>query len=392
MEIKNVATFLNNAAGQMSGANAILEEDLSNLVDWGRTIEATYGADHGVDIIYGKLADQFNSIKMWSRPYVSVAPSLYMDSDRYGAIRAMYKTNYRQAVEAPMWNLVSGNSYDPNVFKVATVKATFWSDGFSSMVDFDSITHDQLVFNFRDPTELMAFIGMLEMTRNNSHARDWDNATMALLRALIAFCYNSGNRSENPSVQDIKLLTEYKELNPSAASMTAASALKDAEFIRYSIYRMGEIRSQMRLVSKLFSSTGFLTQCPEERQKVVYIDDFSRAAGVYLHDAPNQFNVGNLKLPNADSVPAWQGLGLTANQADRMKVDVDTLFSGQTIRAEVPYVMAVVFDEWACGITAYKHHVSTNYNDLGHFTNTFDQMMGSQFIDADAPAVIFRCV
>lgn len=392
MKISDVSQFLNAAAGQMSGETAVLEEDLSNLVDWGRSIEATYGSDHGVDIIYGKLADQFNSIKTWSRPYVSVAPSLYMDSDKYGAIRAMYKTNYRQAVEAPMWNLVSGASYDPNVFKTSEVKATFWSEGFSSMVDHDSITHDQLVFNFRSPEELMAFVGMIEMTRNNSHARDWDNATMALLRALIAFCYNSGNRVSGASMQDIKLLTEYKTLVSDAASMTAQEALKDAGFIRYAIYRMGEIRSQMRLVSKLFSSTGFLTQTPEERQKVIYIDDFSRAAGVYLHDAPNQFNVGNLKIPNADSVPAWQGLGLTASQADRMKIDVDTVFAGNTVRAQVGYVMAVVFDEWACGITAYKHHVSTKYNELGHFTNTFDQMMGSQFIDADAPAVIFRCV
>ena len=391
MEVANVATFLNNAAKQMSGEIAILEEDLSNLVDFGRSIDSILGTDAGLDLIFNKLPDQFNTIKTWSRPYLTIAPSVYMENDRFGAIRAMYKTDYLPAVEAPMWNLTAGTDYSMDVFQPQSVKTTFWNKRYSSMVKHNSIVHEQLESAFRSPVELMAFIGMLEMARTNSHSRDWDNECMSLIRSMIAVCYNSGNRVSGASQQDIKLLTEFKTLYSSYSSMTAAEAMTNEAFIRYAVYRMGQVRSQMRLVTGLFSSTGFLTQCPEDRQKVVYIDDFSRACGVYLHDGLNQFNTGSLQLPKADSVPAWQGMGTSASQADRMKVDVDTTFEGNSVRAQVPYVMALVFDEWACGITAYRHNVTMKYNDLGHFTNMFDQMLGGAFIDVDAPAVIFRC-
>lgn len=378
MKVEDVSTLLNNAAKNFDGLNAVVNQDLSNIVDFGRTITDTMG----FDVFFGKLVDQFNTIKFWSRPYVSFAPSVYVEAERFGSIRAMYRTGYLKSQPSPVWNLQEGVSYDPFTVHKQDVQARFWNDRFSSELEPQTIVRDQIESAFRNETELMSFIGMLEMARNNSHGRAWDELIMSLFQAIIGLCVNSGG------MQDIKLLTEYNTLF--TQSLTATTALYDEDFVRYAIYRMGIIRDQMKMVTGMFNTTHWLAATYPERQKTVMISDFARAAGVYLHDAPNQFNTGNLTIPNADVVPAWQGMGTSGALADRMAINATIEVAGQTITSTATGVLGVVYDEWALGVSAQKHTITSQYNPRGQYTNYFDTMFGGFFVSPDENAVVFR--
>ena len=378
MKVEDVSTLLNNAAKNFDGLNAVVNQDLSNIVDFGRTITDTMG----FDVFFGKLVDQFNTIKFWSRPYVSFAPSVYVEAERFGSIRAMYRTGYLKSQPSPVWNLQEGVSYDPFTVHKQDVQARFWNDRFSSELEPQTIVRDQIESAFRNETELMSFIGMLEMARNNSHGRAWDELIMSLFQAIIGLCVNSGG------MQDIKLLTEYNTLF--TQSLTATTALYDEDFVRYAIYRMGIIRDQMKMVTGMFNTTHWLAATYPERQKTVMISDFARAAGVYLHDAPNQFNTGNLTIPNADVVPAWQGMGTSGALADRMAINATVEVAGQTITSTATGVLGVVYDEWALGVSAQKHTITSQYNPRGQYTNYFDTMFGGFFVSPDENAVVFR--
>lgn len=378
MKVEDAATLVNNAAKNFDGLNAVVNQDLSNIVDFGRAIEDAMG----FDVFFGKLVDQFNTIKFWSRPYVSFAPSVYVEAERFGSIRAMYRTGYLKSQPSPVWNLQEGVSYDPFVVHKQDVQARFWNDRFSSELEPQTIVREQIESAFRSETELMSFIGMLEMARNNSHGRAWDELIMSLFQATIGLCVNSGG------MQDIKLLTEYNTLF--SQSLTATTALYDEDFVRYAIYRMGIIRDQMKMVTGMFNTTHWLTATSPERQKTVMISDFARAAGVYLHDAPNQFNTGNLTIPNADVVPAWQGMGTSGALTDRMAINATIEVAGQTITSTASGVLGVVYDEWALGVSAHKHTITSQYNPRGQYTNYFDTMFGGFFVSPDENAVVFR--
>ena len=383
MNVADVSTLVNNAAKNFSGMEATVNQDLSNIVDFGRAIEDAMG----YDVFFQKLVDQFNTIKFWSRPYVTFAPSVYVESERFGSIRAMYRTGYMKSQASPVWNLQEGVSYDPYVVHKQDVQARFWNDRFSSELEPQTIVKEQIESAFRNETELMSFIGMLEMARNNSHGRAWDELIMSLFQAIIGMCVNAGG------MQDIKLLTEFNTLFRSgqgATPLTATNALFDEAFSRYAIYRMGIIRDQMRIVTGMFNSTHWETATPPDRQKTVMITDFARAAGVYLHDAPNQFNTGNLTIPNADIVPAWQGLGTAGALSDRMAVNATMTISGNTITTNTSGVLAVVYDEWALGVSAQKHTITSQYNPRGQYTNYFDTMFGGFFVSPDENAIVFR--
>ena len=380
MKVEDASTLVNQAAANFSGLEATVNQDLSNIVDFGRAIEDAMG----YDVFFGKLVDQFNTIKFWSRPYVSFAPSVYMENERFGAIRAMYRTRYMKSQPSPVWNLQEGVSYDPFVVHKQAVEARFWSDKFSNEIEPQTIVTEQIESAFRNEAELMSFIGMLEMARNNSHGRAWDHLIMSLFQAVIGMCVNAGG------MQDIKLLTEFN--SQFGQSLTAAQAMYNQEFIRYAIYRMGVIRDQMRLVTGMFNTTHWETASAPERQKTVMISDFARAAGVYLHDAPNQFNTGSLTIPNSDIVPAWQGMGTSGNIADRMAINVTIEIDKNVINSTAQGVVGVIYDEWALGVTAEKHRVTSAYNARGHYTNYFDTMFGGYFVSPDENAVVFRLV
>lgn len=382
MNVEDVSAIINNAAQNFAGLEATVAQDLSDIVDFGRKLEDM--SPWGTDSFFGKLADQFNTIKFWSRPYVSFAPSVYIEAERFGSIRAMYRTPYLQSEASPVYNLQQGQSYDQFVVNKQSVDVRMWNDRFSSKIETITLPHEQIESAFRNASEMMSFIGMLEMARTNSHSRAWDELIMSLFQAIIGLAVNAGG------MQDIKLLTEYN--SQFGKSITAAQALYDAEFIRYAIFRMGVVRDQMRLVTKMFNTSGYETATAPDRQRTVMISDFARAAGVYLHDAPNQFNTGSLEIPKADIVPAWQGMGTTGAFADRASTNTTLVISGNEVTSQAVGVVAVVYDEWALGVSAQRHEVTSAYNALGHYTNYFDQMFGGFFVSPDENVVVFRLV
>lgn len=379
MTVTDASGLVNAAAKQFGGFEATVEADLSNIIDFGRELEDNMG----YDVFFGKLADQFNTIKFWTRPHVTFAPNVYMETERFGAIRAMYRTKYLNSRPAEQWNLQQGQSYDPFVVNKQEVLARFWSKKWSSSIDPITIVREQLESAFRSETELMSFIGMLETARDNSHRRAWDELIMSLFQGIAGMAVNAGG------MQDIKLLTEYN--STFGQSLTASGALYNEGFIRYAIYRMGTIRDQMSLVTGLFNTQHLEAATSPDRQKTVMLSDFARAAGVYLHDAPNQFNTGNLQIPNADIVPAWQGLGTSGALPDRMSVKaLIDVGSDSPVHADVDGLLAIVYDEWALGVTTSKHDVRAQYNARGNYTNYFDDMLGGFFVSPDENVVVFR--
>lgn len=380
MKVSDASTLINNAAANFSGLEETVNQDLSNIVDFGRKLEDMN--PWGVDAFFGKLADQFNTIKFWSRPYVSFAPSVYIESERFGSIRAMYRTPYLDSEPSPVYNLQQGQSYDQYVVNKQEVDVRLWSDKFSSKVKTITLPHEQIESAFRNASEMMSFIGMLEMARDNSHRRAWDELIMSLFQAIIGMAVNSGG------MQNILLLTEYNAI--SGNTLTAPNALYNEGFIRYAIYRMGVIRDQMSLVTGMFNTSGYMSATAPDRQRTVLLSDFARAAGVYLHDAPNQFNTGNLTIPKADIVPAWQGMGETGAYVDRSSINATIRIGSNTITANTNNVLGVVYDEWALGVSAQRHEVTTAWNALGHYTNYFDQMFGGFFVSPDENVVVFR--
>ena len=124
MKVEQVYQLVNTLTEEYLGDSAVVNEDLSNIVDIG---SRTVSLDN-LDRYVRSLIDQIGKIVFVNRPYSGATPSLYMDGWEYGAI--LEKVTYDELPEAEenlSWELEDGHSYDPNIFTAPKVSAKFFS-------------------------------------------------------------------------------------------------------------------------------------------------------------------------------------------------------------------------------------------------------------------------
>ena len=99
-----------------------MREDLSNIVDVGREI---INAEK-VDSYVKKLVHHIGKVEFNNQKYKGKAPSVLMDKWEYGSILQRVDSELPEAFENSTWNLVNGQSYDPNIFYQPTVNSKFF--------------------------------------------------------------------------------------------------------------------------------------------------------------------------------------------------------------------------------------------------------------------------
>ena len=76
MQVSQVYTLMNEVTKELTGEEALVKEDLSNVVDIGKTIETAAGLDNYVR----KLVDHIGKVIFVNRPYAGSAPSVLMST------------------------------------------------------------------------------------------------------------------------------------------------------------------------------------------------------------------------------------------------------------------------------------------------------------------------
>ena len=114
--------LVNTTTLEILGAEAVVNEDLSNIVDIGHEVYNQNSIDHYVKT----LVDRIGKVIIVNRPYSGSVPSVMMDGWEYGAVLQKIQAEMPEATENESWELEDGVSYDPNVFYKPDVSAKFF--------------------------------------------------------------------------------------------------------------------------------------------------------------------------------------------------------------------------------------------------------------------------
>ena len=386
MKVEQVYNIVNTLTQEYIGGETLVQEDLSNIVDIG---SETINLDN-LDKYVRSLIDQIGKILFVNRPYAGAVPSLYMDGWEYGAIlEKITYDNLPEAEENETWELENGRSYDPNIFTKPQVSAKF----FSKKVTFDipmSFAERQVKTAFQNATQLNSFFSMIETAIGNSMTVKVDALAMRALNYMIALTINSGDGN-----RAVNLLSMYNTAY--SKSLTAAKSISDPDFIRYASYIMGLYQNRLTRMSKLFNDGGKERFTPDDRRSVILLAEFVSAANIYLQS--DTFHNEFVKLPQADTVPYWQGSGLTYDFASTSKinvqvnVDVVDQESGDTIRRKVNVeqsgILGVMFDRYAVGVANLDRRVTANYNGRAEFFNNWYKFDAGYFNDPNENFIVF---
>ena len=383
MKIEQVYELVNSITTEMTGS-AIVEEDLHNIVDVGTTIQ---NLDGWQNKFVNGLIDRIGKVTFVNRPYSASAPSIMRESWEYGSIMMKIQSDLPEATVNESWELTDGASYDPNVYKANSAEAKV----FDHMVTFEldkSILDRQLKSAFMSPAQMNAFTSMIFNEVDKSMTLKNEGLAARVINSMIAdtfYDFNSGGTyNASSGMRCVNLLYLYNQKY--STSLTAANALATADFLRFASYVMSLYVKRLSKMSTLFNMGGKKRFTPGEYLHTIFLDEFAQSAGVYLHDAANQFNTESLKFPKAETVPFWQGSGTGYAFTDTAKVDV---ISGANHNVTATGVLGVMFDRDALAICNENSRVTTNWNPKAEFTNYFYKRDARFFTDANENFVVF---
>ena len=390
MDIKQVATLMNGITTEILGEGAVVNEDLSNVVDIGKAIFDNVSYDKYVKT----LVDHIGRVIFVDRKYTGGMASLYRDSWEYGAVmEKITGLSLPTAVENETWELTDGASYDPNVFTKPDVAAKFFNKRTTFEVDL-SIADKQAKSAFSSAYQLNAFVSMLTNDVDKSLTVKQEGLAQRTINNLIAQSIAAefpsvcdGDYSSSNGVKGINLLKMYNtQFNPSPA-LTAANCLYSAEFIRYATLVITKTLARMKKISTLFNVGELPRFTPSDRQHLILLSDFKAASDVYLQS--DTFNEQYTKLPMAEDVPYWQGSGTAYDLSSISNVHAEIESGDTTKEINISGVLGVAFDHDAAGITNLDRRVTSNYNPKAEFTNYFYKVDCGYFNDLNENCVVF---
>lgn len=380
MEVTQIAEIVNQTTLEVTGNAELAASDLNKVVEIGSEVLDT-DDDKMFDNYTKKLIDRIGKVVFVNRPYTGSTPSVMMDSWEYGAI--LEKIQYEGLPEAEdndSWNLVDGQSYDPNVFHKPEVSAKFYSERRTFDIEM-SFARRQTKTAFTNGSQLQAFFAMIETAISNGMTVKMDSLVQLTLANAIATVYK--NRVAHP-VQYYDLVTMYHTATGDS-TVTPENALIKPEFTRWAAMTIKRVVARMKKLSVLFNQGGKYRHTPSDRLHLILHSDFTAAAEAYLYGDTyhNEF----VKLPKAEEVSFWQGTGTGFAWADTSKIIVTP--SGENSPVTVNNVVGIAWDRDALGVSNLDRRVTTNWNPKAEFTNNWYKFDAGYFNDFNENIAVF---
>lgn len=381
MEVKQIYEIVNESLTETLGRDDLITEDLTGIVDAGNAIFNANAFDRFVRA----LINHIGKVVFVNRPYSGSAPSVLMDDWRYGSILEKIGSRLPRATENESWNLTDGASYDPNVFHKPDVYVKF----FNKMTTFQierSVQEKSLYQSFSSATQLNGFLSMLLNEVEKGMTVAFDNLIMRTINNMVAETFydmnNAGTYTGAGNARCINLLARYN--TQYTQELTAAQAILDPDFIRYSAYQMALTVDRLTRMSTLFNMGGMERFTPKDLQHIVMLAEFRAAADVFLQS--NTFHDEYTKLINAETVPFWQGSGVDFDFDSTGSIKVLTS-EGHTV--EAGGILGTIFDHEALGVNGYNSRVDTHWNEPAEFTNYWYKRDARYFNDFNENMVVF---
>lgn len=400
MKVTQLYTLINNVTKEILGETAVVNEDLSNVVDIGKSIFDQTSVDNYVK----KLVNHIGKVIFVDRVYAGGVPSVLMDSWEFGSVLQKVSMSLPEATENESWKLVDGQEYKQDVFTAPKIEAKFYN----SKVTFEipmSFTELQVKESFSSREQLNGFVSMITTSVENSMTVKLDALIMRAINNMTGETLVAGIGSgtagsktldfTQTSATAVNLLKLYNDQAATADKVTVANALTNYNFIKFATYTMGIYADRMSKISKLFNVDGKERFTPADMRRCVLLSDFSKAAVTFLQadiQSPEM-----VALPQHDAVPYWQGSGtdyalsstgiidIKTASGEIVKVPAEGTASGNTNAA----ILGVMFDRDAVGVANLDRRTTTAYNAKAEFYNNWYKMDAGYYNDLNENFVVF---
>ena len=382
MKVKQIATILNTVINpEQIGETAVVNEDLSNIVDVGKALTAagTFGATF--DNLTKALIDQVGKVVFVDRVYTAQGPNLLRDSWEYGSVLQKVRCDLPDADDNKTWSLAdlaNGSTVDPFVITKPTVKAKY----FNSKTTFEvpiTLAEEQVKEAFKSPNDMNRFMSMIENRVLMKRALCTEAMSKRTLNNLIAQKIHAKSNVVN-------LLKNYNTAY--SKTLTAATCLSDPDFLKYCAKTIMMYKKYIAEASMLYNNDGYVTFTPEDRLEFTVLSEFSKDLQVYMY--ADTYNKEFVQLDGYSEVAYWQGSGTNNAFNEISKIDVKALTAdGTEFTVSQTGVVAVMYDRDAAAICNENARVTSIYNPKAEYWNYFYKYDCAYMNDTAENCIVF---
>ena len=387
--IKQKYSVVNDAIADALGKNGSISTlNTTDLVSLGKSLA-------NMELLegwYAAMANRIVKTVYFMRVYGQRQRSVLRDEHEYGAFvqKVYYKApdfvanpeyGIPQDPVSPSTEYTYNQTSPYDVSAVVEVTASVFGGQGTLALEFVRPV-DQIRTAFLSEAEMIRFIDGLYVAADNKIKMAEEELTDMAVNTAIAYDVDN-NKVRN-------LLTEYNALLPEDADpLTAAAAVRDADFLRYACMEIGQTIDYMGEMSTIFNVEGYETFTDRENMVVEVLSYFARSMEVFLQ--ADTFHDSLVSLPRYESVPRWQRLKNSVAQdfasLSSIKIQNSAINSGNALT--VTGIVAFVHDVEHVAAYFGLRRTWEKYNERDDVYIHGDTMRKGYAVDGHANGVVF---
>lgn len=367
MNTNQIYSIVNSAVGQAIGDSAITAIDTQSLISLGNVV---LDSSANTEAFLNTLAQRIGRTIYRFRDYNNKFKDMLVSDMEWGAILQKIRVEMPVAESDEMYGLTDGVAVDHYV--VAKPKAHQKLFVTRTPYQFKiTIQRETLKEAFLSAEAMGSFIALVFGEVRNAIELSLESLGRLTLSAAIS--------EASQASQTINLVTDYNKDTGSA--LTAATALYNADFLRYAIFRINNIVDMIQDMSVLYNDGILPTFTNKENMKIRVLSAFQRRLETVVEYAA--FHDQFTSIDGAYSTINYWQAEQTPSSIDIKKPSDGSAFSASNI-------IAVVHDRDAFGIYQIDETVlTTPINAAGAYYNQYWHEKQGRFVDTSENLVVF---
>lgn len=406
MKIVDVINVVKSGISQLTANNfynaetpELTETDTAALVELGHALE-----DHqlAADIFLGALVDTLTTMRIDSRAYSAVLPSLFVDTYEWGGFREHVVIGLSDILEDEMYpingfigyNETGGTAEAQRIAGIEhgtfkpSAQSKFYDEGKAFMIALSTV-REQLFTAVRSLAELNKLISAMQISVDNTIQLKAEVGALSTVSTGIARAIALGN--------EIKLVTRYNGLHTGATVPTGWEALNDDKFTAFVLETIANVEDEVKRFTSVYNNHEHVTFSNDSR--LILLSKFANRAKFGVR--ANTYNEQLLGIGDYERISGWQAvsqansdpfapetlssIALTSDSATKVGLTVPEGATGVTLSN----IIGFLYDRYALGISLDKKKVTTSYTASQDKYNTYHHNIINYIIDDNFPMVAF---
>ena len=382
-----VATLVNSAIAQATGASNIATMALEEIVDRGNDSDVIGSVEQFTKALLNVMIGNWYTDRSYRSQYDD---PFFQNSEAFAAIASFITIQAPDVTASHAWtDFVSGTTtagvytlYLPTVDQRVYGKSISWELPVA-------ITDEQWNTAFHSAAELAAFVNQIFLVVDNALVMHMEDLDRANRNNFMALKIEAQADPLNTGIHVVDLVDGWANFSGATADITVEDFLNDRKALNWAKSELIFYKDFLKKMSVKFNTAGFKRFTPDEDLVVQVLARFEQ----YLNAVAESDTYHNeiLQLPGHQTIPYWQAEG-DLSFDDTSEIKVETVPAAGATPATVVNqngIVAFFAHKWAIMHTIVNKRTAVTRFDPEAVTQYYNQNTDRYMNNLTMPAIVF---